>query len=223
MATVRSAREMRWAGWGAIVGGLTATLVTPIFATAYFRAYPGEDPLPFWYESVEPRLDPLLTFASSETVYATYGRIYNVVYLLFIPIVVELHKAHRPSPNQLEKCGYAALTCALIATTLGVAGDYWSDGIGFGIELLGLLSMMVAVTVWGAALVRARVVPGLWAWLIVISGPGAIATLLLMGHLPSGPTLSFAIVWLVVGCLIVSSENSIASAADRIQAPRSRN
>jgi hypothetical protein len=213
---------MQSAGWAAIAGSVTALLMTPPFATAYFLAYPGEDPFPFWYDAVRPRLDPLLTFASSERVYATYGRIYNLVYLLFIPVVAGVHRAHSSSPSRLEKRGHAMLMCGLIATTLGVAGDYWGDGIGFGVEVLGLLSMIVGVSVWGIALVRGKVVPALWAWLMVICGPAAIASLALIGHLPSGPTMSFAIVWLVVGCLMLSDRSTTAPAADAIAAPRRR-
>jgi hypothetical protein len=88
-----------------------------------------------------------------------------------------------------------------MAATVGVAADYWGDGLGFGVELL---LMMIGVTTWGGGLLRARVVPVLWAWLMVVCGPGAAVTLFLIGHVPSGPTLSFAIVWLVVGCLILS-------------------
>jgi hypothetical protein len=222
MALVRTRWQMQSAGWAAIVGGVTAFLMTPLFATAYFLAYPGEDPLPFWYDAVRPRLDPLLTFASSETVYATYGRIYNLVFLLFIPVVVVMHGAHASSPSRLEKRGYAVLMCGLIATAVGVAGDYWGDGIGFGIELLGLLSMIVGVTVWGIALVRGKVVPASWAWLMVICGPAAIASLVFIGHVPSGPTISFAVVWFVVGCLVLSPSNTTAPAADALPAPRRR-
>ena len=110
-------------------------------------------------------------------------------------------------PNRLEKLGYAVLLCGLIAATVGVAADYWGDGFGFGVELMGLFSMMIGVTMWGVALLRAGTVPVLWAWLMVMCGPEAAATLVLIGHVPSGPTLSFAIVWILAGCLILSSRN----------------
>ena len=187
-----------------MLGGVVAILLTPPFATAYFLAYPGEDTLPFWHDALEPRLDPLLTFASSEAVYATYGRVYNLVYLLFIPLVVVLHRAVAPAPGRLERRGYVVLVSGLIATTLGVAGDYWGNGIGFPLEVLGLLLMVVGVTMWGAALVPNEVVPDSWAWLLVSCGPAAFATTALAGHLPSGPTLSFAIGWLVLGCLLMA-------------------
>ena len=64
MATMPITPRMRWAGLAAFFGGLTAMVMTLPFATAYFLAYPGEDALPFWFNSVEPRLDTLLTFSS---------------------------------------------------------------------------------------------------------------------------------------------------------------
>jgi hypothetical protein len=198
---------------------VVAIALTPPFATAFFVAYPGEGPLPIWYDAVHPRLEPLITFAASQTVYATYGRVYNLVYLLFIPVVLVVHRAHDRLPSRLEKRGYAVLVTGLIAATVGVAGDYWGDGLGFAVEVLGLLSMMVGVTMWGAGLVRARVVPALWARLMVMCGPGAAATLVLVGHLPSGPTLSFAFVWLLVGCLVLSAEDKATLAVDRSPGP----
>ncbi|WP_332666429.1 hypothetical protein [Aeromicrobium sp.] len=196
-------RGMRWAGSAALVGGLTAIVLTPPFATAYFLAYPGEDVLPFWFDSAEPRLDPLITFASREDVYATYGKIYNLAYVLFMPMVVALHRAHASSSSRLEKRGFVVLMAGLVATTVGVAGDYWGDGIGFALEVLGLLAVVVGVTIWGLALLRCRVVPRAWAWLLLVCGPGAFVSAGLIGHIPSGPTLSFAIAWLVVGCMLM--------------------
>lgn len=211
MLAVQMTRWLRWAGWAAVVGGLAAIAMTPAFATAYFRAYGGESQLPFWFDAVNPVLDPLLTFAAPDRVYEIYGRLYNLVYLLLLPLVVALHDRHRDSPSRLEQCGYLLLTGGLVATTVGVAGDYWANEIGFTLELLGLLAMTVGVTTWGVAMVRGRVVPARWAWLMVGCGPGAVATLLLAGHVPSGPTLSFAIVWFLVGCLVVSVDTTAAT------------
>lgn len=199
---------MRWAGSAAIVGGLTALAMTPPFATAYFLAYPGEDQLPFWFDSVVPRLDPLLSFASRDTVYETYGRMFNAIYLLLLPLVVVVHRAHGDSPSRLEKRGYLVLITGLAATTIGVAGDYWGNGIGFLVEAPGLLTMIVGVTMWGGGLVRGDVLPVSWAWLVCCCGPGAVASSVLIGHVPSGPTLAFAIVWLVVGCLMLAAKDT---------------
>ena len=206
MAIVRITPSMRWAGLAAFVGGLTAIVMTPPFATAFFLAYPREDALPFWFNSVEPRLDTLLTFSSRDRVYETYGRIYNLVYVLFLPLVLAVHHVHDQAPNRLEKRGYVVLVAGSVATTVGVAGDYWANGIGFPIEVLGLLAMIVGVIMYGLALHRSKVVPQGWAWMFLACGPGALVSMGLIGHIPSGPTLPFAVVWLVVGSMLLLSK-----------------
>jgi hypothetical protein len=111
---------MRWAGVAAIVGGMAAIVLTLPFAAAFFLAYPGESPLPFWFDSIEPRLDSQLTFASPDDVYETYGRLY----ILLLPLVVAIHRDRGPLASRSEKRGFAVLSSRLGATALGVAGDY---------------------------------------------------------------------------------------------------
>lgn len=193
--------QARWAGAAAVVGGLVAVVLTPPFATAFFLAYPGENTLPFWFDGVEDRLGSLITFDSPIPVYETYGRLYNVVYVLFLPLVVVLHRV--ASGSVLERRGARVLLTGLGMTTAGVAGDYWLNGLGFPLEFLGLLTMMVGATMWGLGSRRGKALPRLWCWLFVACGPGALVTSFLLGHLPSGPTLSFALVWLVVGVSLV--------------------
>lgn len=65
--------------------------------------------------------------------------------------------------------------------------------------------MTIGVTMFGLGLRRGRVVPGWWAWLFGACGPGALAATALIGHIPSGPTLPFAVVWLVVGSMLLRS------------------
>lgn len=211
MASVRTGWD-RLAGWTAVIGAVTALVLTPPFATAYFVAYPGNT-LPFWYDDARPLLTRLLAFDSSEVVYATYGRIYNLVYLLFMPAAVVTHRAHASSASRLESAGHGLLMTGLVVTAIGVAGDYWGDGIGFAVEVLGLVVMVVGVTVWGLALARARVVPASWAWLMLLCGPAAIASTAIVGHLPSGPTTAFALVWLLVGLSMVSGRSPTATGA----------
>lgn len=216
MVVAGNVRQMRWAASAAIIGGLTAIAVTPTFAAAYFLAYPGSDPLPFWFGWAQPRLAPLRGLAS----YETYGRIYNVVYVLFLPLVVVLHRQHRDSSNPLERRGYIVLTVGLITTAIGVAGDYWSDGLGFMLEVPGLLLMTLGVILWGVGLVRGQVIPAIWGWLLTLCGPGAIASSALVSHAPSGPTLSFVCAWLAVGCLVLWDRNATAPMAASRRAGR---
>jgi len=197
-------RWMPWAGLAAILGGLTALLLTPGFATAYFLAYAEYDPAPFWMAAVEPRLGSLVTFATPESVYETYGRIYDLVYVLFLPAVFGLHAFHQGSGIRMERRGFSLLVTGLTAAFVGVAGDYWAHGIGFPIEVLGLLIMMVGATTYGIALLRTKVVPRWCAWLLVSCGPGALAVTAAIGHIPSGPTFLFAAFILIVGFMLLS-------------------
>jgi len=200
---VDTPKWITWAGLAAIVGGLTAIILTAPFATAYFSAYPGFDIPPFWLPRLRPTLDSLLTFASPKMVYDFYGRIFNIVYLLFLPAAFALHHLHREASSRVEKWGFAILVVGLLATFVGVAGDYWADGAGFFIELLGLLAITIGATLYGVVLLRSKVVPSWCAWLLVACGPGAFIILPLIGHIPSGPTFLFAIAWSVVGYILL--------------------
>jgi hypothetical protein len=185
------------------VGGLIAVVLTVPFASAYFIAYPveGEAP-PGWLHSLEPELGSLLTFAAPETVYTLYGKVFNLVYLLILPAVFGLHHLHRGTNSPREMRGFRVLVGGLIATSIGVAFDYWADGIGFVITMFGLLAVIVGTTLYGVATLRAGVLPPWSSWLLVAGGPGAFVGMALFGHIPSGPTLLFAASWLAVGILL---------------------
>jgi len=202
---MQSLKWVPWAGVAAILGGLMAILLTPPFATAYFLAFPGEDPLPFWFEWAEPRLEPLLTFAAQD-VYETYGRIYNIVYVLFLPAAYALHQLHGEFGAPLESRGFKVVITGLLLTFVGVAGDYWADGAGFGFEVLGLLILGVGMSMYGLALRRSKVLAMWCAWLFVLCGPGLVVFMLLIGHIPSGPTFPFAVTWLATGGLLLSQK-----------------
>ncbi|HXH35855.1 MAG TPA: hypothetical protein VNJ54_15855 [Plantibacter sp.] len=157
-----------------ILGGLTAIVMTPPFATAYFLAYPGYDATPFWLSPLESRLHSLLVFSSPNEVYETYGRIFDLVYLLFLPAIFALHHLHRESGGRMGRRGFAVLVAGLLATFFGVAGDYWANGIGFPLEVLGLLALAIGSTMYGVALLRSGVVPRWCAWSLVSYVPGAV-------------------------------------------------
>ena len=94
------------AGVSSILGGLLAILLTLPFAAGYHIAYSGYDPVPIWFESLQPILRPLLHFGNPTAVYNTYGRIYDLVYLLLLPPAVALHLLQRPVNSKAEKRGF---------------------------------------------------------------------------------------------------------------------
>lgn len=201
-------RWLRWAGAAAIVGGLLALVLTLPFALAFFRAYPGYDVPPFWLVALQPTLMPLVTFAPPVTVYNLYGRVYNLVYLLFLPATVGLHQLHQGYGRRLERWGYGLLLSGLVMTFLGVAGDYWANGLTFVLSLLGLLVLAVGTTLYGLVLWRSRVLPRGVDWLFLACLPGVVIGSWLTGHIPSGPTLPFALTWLALGAALWRGSSS---------------
>lgn len=192
-----------------------AIALTPPFVTAYFSAYPGHNVPPFWIDSLKPALGSLLTFASPEVVYDVYGRVFDVVYLLFLPAAFGLHHLHQGASSRIEKGGFGILVVGLLASFIGVAGDYWANGAGFFMELLGLLILAIGATLYGVALLRSKVIPSWSAWLLVACGPGAFVfvPLTAMSSLPTylyaislgfpeGPTFLFAISWVILGSML---------------------
>lgn len=197
---------LSWAGYAAIIGGATAIVLTPPFATAYFSAYPGYDIPPFWVQPLRPALSPLLIFASPVTVYNLYGRIFDLIYLLMLPVVFGLHDLHRGRPSRLENAGFGILVVGLMTTFIGVAGDYWANGLTFLLSLLGLLVLAVGTTLYGVSLLRSRVLPGWCAWLFIADLPAAFIFQLLIWHIPSGPTFPFAVSWLIAGYVLLQEK-----------------
>jgi len=108
-----------------------------------------------------------------------------------------------------------------VGLSTGLVGDilaYWGgspgqdftqvQSRGFGIEMLGLLSILIGSVVLGATYLQANVRPKLVAWLLIAAGPGG---LLLFGlHAPSGTLLLFCCAWVVMGYLLLTGK--VASA-----------
>ncbi|MBL8056021.1 MAG: hypothetical protein JNK29_04950 [Anaerolineales bacterium] len=173
-------------------------MLTLPFASAYFAAYPGFDVPPFWVAPLKPVLAPALGFADRITVYNVYGRVFNAVYLLFLPAAFALRRLQEGRGWQAGWGG--GLTVAgLLAAAVGVAGDYWLDGAGFLLEFCGLLIMNLGALLSGLAGLRAGGLPRGLAWLLTTCFPGLFAVQFLIGHIPSSPTLLFAVAWLALG------------------------
>jgi len=197
-------RWMTWAGVSAVVGGVLAVLLTFPFATAYFRAYPGFDAIPAWLPVIQRAIRPIMSFGAPIVVYNTFGRVYNLVYLLLLPSTVALHRVHRDANSGLEKWGYRLTILGLIAAAIGVAGDYWANGLGFPLEVVGIIVLSLGSTANGIALLRIRTWPAWSSWLLILCLPGCFIFVALIGHVPSGPTLQVAVAYLGAGFALIN-------------------
>lgn len=198
--------QTRWAGISAIAGGVLAILLTVPFAAAYFRAYSGFDPTPIWLPVLRPVVRPLLSFGQPVAVYNTFGRVYDLVYVLLLPAALVLRDLHRPLHSRFEKGAFLLTIVGLLASFFGVAGDYWADGAGFVLELFGLLLLATGASLSGIASLRGRILPRWVSWLMLLCLPGMFACFFLIGHIPSGPTLPVALAFIGLGWLLLHKE-----------------
>jgi len=192
------------AGLFAIVGGTLALLLTLPFAAAYFIAYPGFEATPFWFEPMLPTLQPMLGFGTAVDVYNTYGRIYNAVYLFLLPAALAVHAVHRAASSRWETWGFVLTVTGLVASLIGVAGDYWANGVGFLLEFPALLVLSVGCGLTGIAARRSRIIPAWCAWLLILCMPAYVLALILIVHIPTGPTFAVAVAYLGVGYLLLT-------------------
>ena len=199
-----TSKNLKWSGISAIMGGVLACLVAPLMSVGYYSSYamPSETP-PFWFSTAQPILGLFLSFADVKTAYTTYGKIFAVVYLLFLPGVFALHSMQERAKSRFEKYSFIFLAAALIASFFGVSFDYWGIKQGWTIELLGMLLLQFAATLYGVALLRLKIVPISQAILLLGSIPFCIISFLLLKQIPSAPTLPFALASIALGLFIL--------------------
>jgi hypothetical protein len=160
-------------------------------------------------------LTPILSYlwATYSDTYLYYGRTYFLVYLGCLLGLTGLYARRRASRLKGENWGFGLTFAGL---SVGLVGDvlaYWGgspgqdftqlQGRGFGIELLGLILILIGSVVLGVTYLheQANVLPKLVAGLLIAAGPGG---LLLSGlHAPSGTLLLFCCAWVLLGYLLL--------------------
>ena len=207
---------IRWGGLAAMLGSLIGLLLAPIITSAYSLSEDGAGQPPPWEPALGTLLGPLFTFASPGAVYATYGKMYLLVFLGFLLGLVALRARRSGRAGRLEKWGYRLSSTGLALNLLGNIGDYWyrggvgesgADTLGFLLgTVLGLLLLVAGSALFGTGLLKAGTAPRLGAWLLVLGLPGiALLNFLGFGNAPSGPALWFCFAWLVLGWSLWSS------------------
>lgn len=192
--------------WGisAFAGGALACLLTPIMSIGYYQAYAvaGEAP-PFWFSTAQTSLGFLFAFADEKTAYATYGKLFAIVYLLFLPGVWSLHRLQQKAGSRLEKFAYFFLASALIVSFIGVTLDYWEIKPGWSVELLGMLLLQIAATVYGIASFSLKIIPRRLSLLLTAAVPLCVPAFMLVKQIPGAPTLPLAVVSIAAGVFII--------------------
>src|SRR5687768_17394385 len=132
----------RTTGLAAMAAGALGLLCAPLYSLAYFatddRAPHAESAsVNAWAEPARDLLSPLLTFASPDTVYLTYGKLFLFVWIGMLAGLVGLHARHAGHGGRLERWGFRASLVGLLLLTIGAFGAYW---LGLGEAKIGRAS-----------------------------------------------------------------------------------
>ena len=196
--------DTKWLGIVALVGGLSAALMTPLMSMGYYRAYALQsEPPPFWMAAAAPLADRIFAGGDPKIIYSNFGRVFALVYLLLIAAVWGLHRLDPNRSSKFATVAYGSLLLDLAVSFVGTTLDYWNVGPGWTAELLGMLLLLISGTICGVHLLRSGIVPkALAAWL-ALSFPLCILSFMLIRQIPSAPTLPFAIASIAIGVVLI--------------------
>ena len=207
---------VRFSGLAAILGGVLGIVLTPAFALAYSLAFEGYADLPFWSEAVKA-LYPL-DFSYGERVYYTYGRLYFLTLLPELFALYVLRRLRSGGSGALETWGFRLSLVGMWLAVLGVFTDYWVPvPPGFWLVLVALVPLIAGFVSVGVGLRRSGAIP-LWLTLVIIGAAvGSIPVMFfLIFHLPSGPLLTFHVIWIVLGYVLWSERGGLAEQPSRV-------
>jgi hypothetical protein len=192
------ARYRSTIGLYAIVAAITAVVIEPLLAVAYFDTVGGAEQLDVatvaaWAVPARDLLGGLVTWASSDVVYNTY----TLILALMFPAVVAtalVTRAQRPEPRKrperigwrIALTGYALFGTGVLLLAIllisGTASDPIIDAGFMGLMIPGMLLSMIGSTILGIVFLRTRHQPRLTAWLLAFSLPLLIVGSAVVGH-----------------------------------------
>ncbi len=173
--------QVRATGLAAMAGGALGLLNAPLYSLAYFATDDGAPsaqsaPVQAWTEPARELLDPLLTFASPDTVYLTYGKLFLFVWIGMLAGLVGLHARHAGHSGRLERWGFRTSLVGLLLLVIGAFGAYWlelGETVFAAFLVPGLLLLTFGATLFGLGTWRAGVAPRAGAALLIVGGfPG---------------------------------------------------
>ncbi|GAA3202557.1 hypothetical protein [Microbacterium terregens] len=196
-----------WGRWVMALGGLLVVLITPAFALSYFGAYGDEYQAPHdWLAALQ---DPLVSGGAldpgSTAQYDGYGLMYLGAWVIGLVGLVGVVGSQWVRFTERLRRAWSAVIATLALVTVGVFGDYALPDevlgfIGFVLTGVGFLAAAVMFLLLGRALRRELGTRRRAAWTVgalgIVSVFGGMA---LVGHIPSGPGLGFAVAALVAG------------------------
>lgn len=215
---------IRWGGVVAMLSGVLGTVYFPFHAAAYLATVEEAAPLVPWTGAFRSFFEPLLSFASPDDVYMTYGMIAPLVTLGFLAGVAALHARQAAHAGRLEKWGFRVAFAGTVLGALGSIGAYWIGSVWWGVVNISFLAFLVPALLlfvvgfplFGIGTLRTKVAPRLGAWLLTVGGlPGIPLLTLLAGQLTPG-LLLLNLGWIVLGYALWSRGGVLARQPQRV-------
>ncbi|MBK5305069.1 MAG: hypothetical protein JJD92_00120 [Frankiaceae bacterium] len=159
-------------GRAALGAAAAGTVLAPLSALARFATEDGKSDLESgvvraWAEPARDALEPLLDWASADTVYTTYGKAWTPI--LLAALLCALTVFRRRTPTGAEKWGWRMTLVGLVGMTIGVTGSYWTPALDefFLVALPFMLIAMIGGIVLGIGLLRRGFRPRATAVLLI--------------------------------------------------------
>lgn len=180
----------------ALLAPLPLLALQPLTAIAYHRTADGAGDqqaawVRAWSRPLENALGGVFTWASADTVYLTYGKVYVLALVGILCGVVALRRVDTSS-SRLSRWAPCAALAAFGLMTLGVVGEYWTpwtDEVFLLVSVPSLLLVVLSSPLLGVWLLRRRLGSRVGGWMVALTLPGMVGLALLGGH------LGFALLW----------------------------
>jgi hypothetical protein len=170
----------------------------PLTATAYFRTADGkssDDPMwvHSWSDFLARHLHGALDWASTDTVYHSYGKSFTLAFTGMLCGLLALRRS--ALTDDAGRFGWAPrlATFAYGLALLGIIGEYWtpwSSAAFIGLSVPSILLLFTVSPFLGAWLLRLHLGSRVGSWMIALTMPGIIGSSILGGH------LGFAVIYL---------------------------
>ncbi len=205
---------MRWRGLAALLSGLLCLLLTPIQASIWDQASApplvrSAGPLLDLADRIHGTFNPRLGLDA----YYFYGRMFFLVYLAAIAGLVDLH-ALQAGRERRERMWFRVVLGGLVLALAGDIVAYWGgsgdisqspvQGLGFTVEMLAVLVVLIGAVFYGRATLRGNAVPDWVAWPLVVAGPAAVPVVFLVNYIPHGAVLPLSLAMAVVGYFLLT-------------------
>lgn len=149
-------QQLGRAGFAAAVAG---TVLAPIHALSRFATADGKEDLESgvvrsWAEPAADTFAPLLDWASVNTVYTAYGKLWTPIFVAAALCAFAVRRRRNAVGG--EKWGWRLTLTGIVGLTVGVTGSYWTPLLDefFAVTMPFMLIAMIGATTLGISLLR---------------------------------------------------------------------